>query len=308
MAYQVIDLTGVSSGSDMEPVDDVAVVPAPPAAKLKAKVKKPKAKEVSASSGSQKPTYVQTSRNKTKKKYLAADVPWGRIVALKNCKAVTRGRQWDLTENDRKLTQIGRNHASHVQFLDLTISGLHLELHPQVGSDGVLKKVEMIDKSSNGTWHNGKRMTKHKRTLLRSGDVFSLVQNYRTGGENVAAFVFSAIRNSRGESVRFYQKYKLGRELERGTYATVRHCSVQGTGKVFAVKIIDLNAGRAQGWEIKELIKNAKNEAAMQQELAHPNVIDLEEMFVDEDAGTVYMVMEYMEGESYSTNCASMLY
>ena len=145
MAYQVIDLTGVSSGSDMEPVDDVAVVPAPPAAKLKAKVKKPKAKEVSASSGSQKPTYVQTSRNKTKKKYLAADVPWGRIVALKNCKAVTRGRQWDLTENDRKLTQIGRNHASHVQFLDLTISGLHLELHPQVGSDGVLKKVEMID-------------------------------------------------------------------------------------------------------------------------------------------------------------------
>ena len=55
MAYQVIDLTGVSSGSDMEPVDDVAVVPAPPAAKLKAKVKKPKAKEVSASSGP-KPT------------------------------------------------------------------------------------------------------------------------------------------------------------------------------------------------------------------------------------------------------------
>ena len=62
---------------------------------------------------------------------------------------------------------------------------------------------------------------------------------------------------------------------------------------------------RAQGWEIKELIKNAKNEAAMQQELAHPNVIDLEEMFVDEDAGTVYMVGVY-GGESYSTNCASM--
>ena len=221
----------------------------------------------------------------------------GRIVALKNCKAVTRGRQWDL-ENDRKLTQIGRNHASHVQFLDLTISGLHLELHPQVGSDGVLKKVEMIDKSSNGTWHNGKRMTKHKRTLLRSGDVFSLVQNYRTGGENVAAFRLLRHPKQQRRVSALLPKVQARARTWAWTYATVRHCSVRGTGKVFAVKIIDLNAGRAQGWEIKELIKNAKNEAAMQQELAHPNVIDLEEMFVDEDAGTVYMVMEYMEGRA----------
>lgn len=316
-----IDLTGASDGSDIDPIPDVAVVPAPaskakakakkklprvPVAKLKkANAKPPASKKKKAtataaaaavSSKSNKPTREQASKSKKNKKYLAEDVPWGRIVALKNCKAVVRGRQWDLTENDRKLTQIGRNHASHVQFLDLTISGLHLEMHPKIGSDGVLKKVELIDRSSNGTWLNGKRMTKAKRTTIRSGDVFSLVQNYRTGGENVAAFVFSAIRNSQGESVRFFQKYRLGQELGRGTYATVRRCTERETSKEYAVKIIDLNSGRAQGWEIKELVKNAKNEAAMQQELDHPNVIQVQELFVDKDAGTVYIVMEFMVG------------
>ena len=333
----IIDLTGVSSGSDIPPVPEVAVVlplPSPPAA-VKGKGKK---NPIATGSGVAAEKNLKAARNprnkgkagaaksngdyinvadkasgeaspgvklnkatreqasKANQKYLASDVPWGRLVALKNCKAVVRGRQWDLTENDRGLTQIGRNHASHVQFLDLTISGLHLEMHPKIDTNGVLKKVELIDKSSNGTWLNGKRMTKAKPTLIRSGDVFSLVQDYRASGENVAAFVFSAIRNSRGESVRFFQQYRLGRELGRGTYATVRKCTERETDQVYAVKIIDLNSGRAQGWEIKELIKNAKNEAAMQQELTHPNVIEVKELFIDEEAGTVYIVMEYMVG------------
>lgn len=305
-----IDLSKESSGSDIEveEIPDVIAVPAPAVVKQKPKPKPAKKAKAETNLTAKKPQSFATKDKTTRaskrkqitltgKLYLEKDVPWGRIVALKNCKAVVRGRQWDLVERPRKFTQIGRNHQSDVQFLDLTVSGHHLEIHPKISGAGVLESVDVIDKSSNGTWLNGKRMIKGKRTRLKSGDVFSLVQNYRQGGENVAAFVFSSIRNIRGASVKFFQKYRLGKELGRGTYATVRLCFTRAEKKRHAVKIIDLNSGRAQGWEIDELIKNAKNEAQMQIDLSsHPNIIDVQETFVDKEAGTVYIVMDFMEG------------
>jgi len=238
----------------------------------------------------------QAVRSRTKKQIkLPDDVPWGRLVALKDCKAVTRGRQYDLLSNIGGFTQIGRNSHSHVQFLDLTVSGVHVVLTPKI-KDGILVEVMIEDRSSNGTWHNSKRMPKKVPRKLKSGDIISLVQPFRRGTENVAAFVFSAIRNAGAESCLFFKDYKLGSELGRGTYATVRRCTHRTSKQEFAVKIIDLNSGMAQGWEVEELIKNAKNEAAMQRELDHPNVIKVYDHFVDRRAGTVYIVMELLLG------------
>jgi serine/threonine protein kinase len=228
-------------------------------------------------------------------KSIPKDVPWGRLVALKDCKAVVRGRQYDLTENEREYTQVGRNSLSHVQFLDLTVSGEHCILRPTI-KNGILIRATIEDRSSNGTWLNSKRMSKRVPRELKSGDVISLVQPFRRGAENVAAFVFSAIRNPGPDSCTFFKQYKLGIELGRGTYATVRKCSCRATGKEYAVKIIDLNSGLAQGWEVSELIKNAENEAAMQQDINHPNVIRVYAHFVDKKAGTVYIVMELLDG------------
>jgi serine/threonine protein kinase len=168
-------------------------------------------------------------------------------------------------------------------------------LTPKI-KDGILVEVMIEDRSSNGTWHNSKRMPKKIPRKLKSGDIISLVQPFRRGTENVAAFVFSAIRNAGAESCLFFKDYKLGSELGRGTYATVRKCTHRTSKQEFAVKIIDLNSGMAQGWEVEELIKNAKNEAAMQQELDHPNVIKVYDHFVDRRAGTVYIVMELLLG------------
>ena len=237
----------------------------------------------------------QAARSRTKKQIkLPDDVPWGRLVALKDCKAVTRGRQYDLLSNIGGFTQIGRNSHSHVQFLDLTVSGVHVVLTPKI-KDGILVEVMIEDRSSNGTWHNSKRMPKKVPRKLKSGDIISLVQPFRRGTENVAAFVFSAIRNAGAESCLFFKDYKLGSELGRGTYATVRRCTHRTSKQEFAVKII-VYSGMAQGWEVEELIKNAKNEAAMQRELDHPNVIKVYDHFVDRRAGTVYIVMELLLG------------
>ena len=234
-------------------------------------------------------------KDRSKNNNIPKDVPWGRLVALKDCKAVTRGRQYDLRENDRQFTQVGRNSLSHVQMLDLTVSGEHCVLKPTI-KNGILISATIEDRSSNGTWLNSKKMKKRQPRQLKSGDVISLVQPFRRGAENVAAFVFTAIRNPGPESCTFFMQYRLGMELGRGTYATVRKCTKRTTNEEFAVKIIDLNSGLAQGWEVNELIKNAENEAAMQQELNHPNVIKVFDHFVDTKAGTVYIVMELLAG------------
>tara|TARA_B100000795_G_C22764866_1_gene425243 strand:+ start:57 stop:1562 length:1506 start_codon:yes stop_codon:yes gene_type:complete len=284
-----IDLTMLSDGdSESDNSDSVQIIEAP----KKSSMKQPEDPIIFPSTGKN----TNASVPKVPESPIPLDVPWGRLVALKDCKAVVRGRQFDLNENVRPgYIQIGRASSSHIQFLDLTVSGIHCLLKPVI-EDGILISCTIEDRSSNGTWLNSKRMPKKVAKTLKSGDVISLVQGFRRGTDNVAAFVFSAIRNKGPDSCLFFRQYRLGTELGRGTYATVRKCIKRETHEEFAVKIIDLNSGMAQGWEVEELIKNAKNEAAMQQELDHPNIIKVFDHFVDRQAGTVYIVMELLTG------------
>ena len=132
-------------------------------------------------------------------KEVADDVPWGRLVALKDCKAITRGRQYDLFSTDG-FTQIGRNSHSLIQCSDPCVSGVHVVLTPKI-KDGILLEVMIEDRSSNGTWHNSKRLPKKVPRKLKSGDIISLVQPFQRGTENVAAFVFSSAQNSSDEDI-----------------------------------------------------------------------------------------------------------
>ena len=116
---------------------------------------------------------------------------WGSLVALKDCIQVKFGEQYDLTDNKRGYTQVGRNSFSHVQLIDLTVSGEHCILRPTI-KDGILIRATIEDRSSNGTWLNSKRMSKRVPRELKNGDVISLVQPYRSGEYNVAAFKFKS--------------------------------------------------------------------------------------------------------------------
>jgi serine/threonine protein kinase len=282
-----IDLTMLSDGDSID--DDVQILEEPKNMMPPQKIHRP---------SNLAPPFLQAAKQQAPKPPpvpIPPDVPWGRLVALKDCKAVVRGRQYDLNENVRGQIQIGRASTSQIQFLDLTVSGIHCILKPVI-RHGILVSCSIEDRSSNGTWLNSKKMVKKVPNQLKSGDVISLVQGFRRGTDNVAAFVFSPIRNKGPKSCLFFKQYRLGSELGRGTYATVRKCTKRLTQEEFAVKIIDLNSGLAQGWEVEELIKNARNEAAMQQELDHPNIIKVFDHFVDREAGTVYIVMEFVQG------------
>ncbi|KAK8845792.1 hypothetical protein M9Y10_020713 [Tritrichomonas musculus] len=82
-------------------------------------------------------------------------------------------------------------------------------------------------------------------------------------------------------------------ELGRGKFATVYRVTVQGSSKVYAMKIISKKFASSQG---KLFLKDLKNEFIIQKKLNHPNIVRLKEYFSDEI--NYYVVLEYCPGKS----------
>ncbi len=82
--------------------------------------------------------------------------------------------------------------------------------------------------------------------------------------------------------------YKVGKELGRGAFAVVKECTHKGSGRKYAVKIIDRNA---MG-DTNEL--SLQREIEIMKKVDHPNIIMLRQVF--EDKKHVYLVMEIVTG------------
>ena len=151
-------------------------------------------------------------------------------------------------------------------------SRLHFEIFRQE------KKTFIVDKSGNGTFVQGRKLTKDEPKVLYHGDSIGLLcqdmELFTYVEENERTFPLQVI---------------VGKALGAGSYGVAyRGWQVVGDLKEVAVKIIHKNSFN------NTLIPELKNEINILKTLEHPGVIRLEDVHEDEDH--LGIVMEYAEG------------
>ena len=94
---------------------------------------------------------------------------------------------------------------------------------------------------------------------------------------------------------KFWNLYEKKNKLGEGTSGLVRRCIHKATGKEYAVKIVRTRDEEiifhvaVLYWQLKNEFRNLKN-------MHHENVIEVSKLYIDNDAGYVYLVMEFFEG------------
>ncbi|KAL5264221.1 hypothetical protein ACHWQZ_G005341 [Mnemiopsis leidyi] len=93
----------------------------------------------------------------------------------------------------------------------------------------------------------------------------------------------------------FCLKYKLTQQLGEGGYGAVYLCQHRTTLQLHAVKIMEGDRCTNRTWcsRRKEWLPN---ELVLWESLSHPNIVNLQEVYRDDDTFTWYLVMEYNPG------------
>ena len=94
-------------------------------------------------------------------------------------------------------------------------------------------------------------------------------------------------------------KYRVVRELGKGTTATVYLCDDPNSEGQVAVKVIRF--GQDSAAMSRRMRKLFQNEGMVSQRLDHPNIVRVFEAVVEEDFA--YLAMEYVEGFSLEQHC-----
>lgn len=106
---------------------------------------------------------------------------------------------------------VGRHEDSHVQVSDPRASMLHFEIFTTSASQNELSfKCFLIDRSSNGTFVNGKVVGKGKSCPLHTGDEIEVLPKNRVGEDEMIAFLF---RNSTNLSQKGVQSIEVLEDL-----------------------------------------------------------------------------------------------
>lgn len=90
------------------------------------------------------------------------------------------------------------------------------------------------------------------------------------------------------------EAYELGKLLGKGGFATVSLGTRRADGKRFAVKVMRMPRPGAQRTDNDNTWQDVAAEIAILARLQHPNVVQLEEVYVEAD--TVYLVTKLVEG------------
>lgn len=86
----------------------------------------------------------------------------------------------------------------------------------------------------------------------------------------------------------FWHFYEKKNKLGEGTSAVVRRCIEKRTGKAFAVKMVRTRD--------EEIIFHLKNEFRNLRDLKNEHIIEVYKLYIDNDSGYVYLLMEFFEG------------
>eukprot|EP00939_MAST-03C_sp_MAST-3C-sp1_P002678 g2678.t1 len=204
----------------------------------------------------------------------------------------------------------GRSSGCEVVIADPRVSGKHCSVYRRSrggggkGGSAPLSQssnassstydVFIVDSSANGTYLNGKRLEKNKPVPLESSDKISFVlrkESKKTKKKPAGLFMYQ--KNELEDRNDVSQKYELRKVLGTGACGQVVEAIERGTGKRFAVKIIEKKrlAQHAQGaTDPASLLR----EAEILKRVQHPNITAFKELF--QTGKVIYIVMEYVGG------------
>ena len=158
------------------------------------------------------------------------------------------------------------------------ISRLHFEIFRQD------EKTLIVEKSSNGTFVQGKKLIKDTPKVLEHGDMVAIL--YR----NVELFWYlkeETMIYTNHFPAKIITKYLVGNEVGRGTFGFVRKGFLKSSLQSVAFKFLSKSA-------IKFIDSDLSTEVEILKQLDHPAVIKL--MDVVDDANNYIIVMEFAEG------------
>ncbi|KAJ7646667.1 kinase-like domain-containing protein [Roridomyces roridus] len=188
--------------------------------------------------------------------------------------------------------KIGRNtNGNHVVFHGFKISNYHATLrwNEQYDTQSV---ITVLDTSSNGTFINGKKIGKGQQGLLRDGNEIAFgvsMASKEEGGLFDYRFIFRDFVTS-SVTRALYNSYDLTIELGKGSFATVYKALRRASGEWVAVKVI--HETKRQPTTNPQ---SSGREIQIMQELFHPNICRLREVFWN-DNGSIDLVLELIEG------------
>ncbi|TFK54570.1 Pkinase-domain-containing protein [Heliocybe sulcata] len=203
----------------------------------------------------------------------------------------------------KPLYQFGRNAAvgvNAVVFPGLKISNIHCTIEWD-GMEDPRSVVTVHDKSSNGTFINGRRIGKGQYGILRDGNEIAF--GTPTPQENPMDDYRFLFRLTAGgpPATGFYKEYDIGLQLGKGTFASVYKAIHKESGQWYAVKIIDLakvkNPVEAdENGKPKSRSQSFAREIMILESLQHKNICQLKEAFFQTEYQSINLVLELVEG------------
>jgi serine/threonine protein kinase len=103
----------------------------------------------------------------------------------------------------------------------------------------------------------------------------------------------SVLMNTLRPGKLFYELYRLGAILHNGQTAKIYECTHQRTNVIYAVKMIERKQPSRKSVK-RTMAEMVLREVAILDSLKHPNIIEIKELFEDDDY--FYLVMERMRG------------
>jgi len=92
--------------------------------------------------------------------------------------------------------------------------------------------------------------------------------------------------DTRKKSPGVHSVFEIGKTIGRGTFTEVRHCKSRLSGEELAVKVVNK--------QCFQQMRGIENEVQILQMVSHPNIIQLKEVYEEEDR--MYIIMELLTG------------
>ncbi|ELP94242.1 hypothetical protein EIN_186790 [Entamoeba invadens IP1] len=185
------------------------------------------------------------------------------------------------------VTTIGRNNKV-CKLTDPNFSSRHCKIEREtIGKEAIFK---LEDLSTNGTYLNKRHIQKGESVVLRVYDEITLLDPKAMKDKCVTyTFIDNDFERKEIELGGAQTKYDFLEFLGKGNFGVVKKVRNIETGKICAMKIIDISSAREKGED--NLIRR---ECDILRQVDHPSIIKLYDVF--ETRMYVYIVMEYIGG------------
>ncbi|OBZ77589.1 Serine/threonine-protein kinase cds1 [Grifola frondosa] len=171
------------------------------------------------------------------------------------------------------------------------------------GLDTAESIVKITDLSLHGTYVNGKVIEKKKCAVLLDGDEVSFL-SCCTEDQFQYRYTYRRLTYGRHPDT-LNSRYKLGKELSKGAYATVFKAQHRKERRVYAIKVIRKDS--LYDFMISGGANIYEREIAVLETLLHPHICCLTEVF--HETNKISLVMEYVAGGhlwQYMVHCGTM--